>query len=71
MALRFFFFFVSLFFISITGRAKNLLIRGVLHYINQLNLLVCAENQSIQRHLEAHNVFEVEWFDQNPSVAER
>lgn len=59
-----------LLFISITGSAKKLLIRGVLRYINQLNLLECAGNQFIQWHLEVHNVFEVEWFDQNPSVAE-
>ncbi len=69
MALVVFSFFF--FFISIIGSGqKKLLIRGVPRYINQLNFLECAGNQSIQRDFEVHNVFEVEWFDQTPSVVE-
>ncbi|TET96409.1 MAG: hypothetical protein E3J30_11875 [Anaerolineales bacterium] len=60
-----------LFLIPITGSGQKAADQGgVLRYINQLNFLECAGNQSIQRHLEVHNVFEVEWFDQTPSVVE-
>ena len=51
-------------------RRKELLIGAVLRCINQLNFLECAGNQSFQRDLEVHNVFEVEWFDQTTSVVE-
>lgn len=66
----FLFLLLSLFYPNHWERPKKLLIRGVLRYINQLNFLECAGNQSIQRDLEVHNVFEVEWFDQTPSVVE-